>query len=206
MNIEGNYKISLRKYLNNYELLNKYKLKNIQDLPKIKKLYIGTKVINFKSEYIVRNTLTYESQFISGLFFFVFFGRMPKIIYRLTGNIEDKRLTDQGEYYINVDVSDIEQISSFFTLATLESENLFCNTSANSHLNKIDKDPSLIKKGIVSYNLTFPANTFFELNEYIRYNTEDVNLSKQSLDISLISHKVPKNVHLANLLKNIFFF
>ncbi len=73
MNNEGNYKISLRKYLNNYELLNKYKFKNIQDLPNIKKLYIGTKVINFKSEYIVRNSLTYEAQLISGLFFFCFF-------------------------------------------------------------------------------------------------------------------------------------
>jgi len=206
MNIERNYKISLRKYLNNYELLNKYKLKNLHNLPNIKKLYIGSKVIKFKSEYIVRNTVTYESQLISGLFFFIFFGRMPKIIYRLRGNIADKRLTDLGEYYINVDVSDIEQISCFFASANLESGDFLNKTSVNSRLNRINMDPILINNGNVSYNLTFPANTFFELNEYIRYNTEDVNLSKNSLDMILVFHKVPKNVNLGNLLRNVFFF
>lgn len=205
---EVSYKISIKKYLNDYELLNKYNIENLYDLPHISNLKLRTRILNFQEEYKKHRGVTIDVKLLSGLYFYSFFGRIPEVSYHVSGNQSDANMRQKGVHFISVDVSNIEQISDFLKQATMEKGYLLKKGLIRINLNRMNKVESLSKSlnRKASYNLTIPADCFYELNEYIKYNTDDLSLAKTNFDMSIVVSKVPKNAQVGNLLRNLFFF
>lgn len=204
--LEFFFQISPRKYLNHCDVSHKYHISNIRKVPLIQKLMVGSNVLNFRIDYIEKNLMTFESQMISGFFFYVFSGRIPKVDYTNIKNSRSTKIREEGNYYVSLNTSKLNQIASFFSQITLEIGSFLNKVSIDLRLNQINELTIGTNKNQFSYNLNSSASLFYDINEFIKYNMEGVSLTRINLNMNLFVSNLPDQVKKGNILKNIFFF
>lgn len=205
------YKISLRAYLNSYDIISKYNITNVHKLPKIKKIGLSSKVSNFKPEYLKKKSgISSHVRIVVGLIFLSFFGSIPKIRYTnpemVLGNEETVKKRQDGEYLIGVSTSNFDEIISFLTLATVEVEDFLDKLENRVKLNTLNYKRKCIHKGKISYNLVFPADGLYEVREIVNDHLDDITLSNLNFDINIVCENVPRKIRYGNFLRNILYF
>jgi len=171
------------KYLSNFDLLYKYKLKTLYKLPKIKKILL---TLNFNKSLIIegnkKNINSIQAQRILFFFFFSFFGTQPlvKINFFIAsqGFLKENETDFNLKLYLLTD----KQIENFLFFYFVE---VFTNLK-KSNYNFFYKTPFFfVQKNLTELNSKIPFFVLYNFNIFFKQITNKLILEESFFFISL---------------------
>jgi hypothetical protein len=191
-------------YLSNCDLINKYSLKNTNNIPKIKKISLELDLKDFllASEISEKNQKHILSQTKSYLLFYILFGFLPKINFNKNVVSKSKILTlSELHYSLSVVFSTKREVNNFlhsffienFSKLSSDGFKVFKKKEINNKVNSLNS---------FLLSIIIPGNSFNESDSFFKGGLNLKNL-KFKLNISINNPKLKNN---QNIVKNLPFF
>lgn len=202
-NKKFNYIVS--DYLVNYDLIQKYNLKNIYQRPKIKKIVLHFLVKDLLASTNFAKKVTNNIQIKAFFIFYSLFALNSyiNIVKPSFNKIVQKNADNQ--YSLKIILSSREDINNFLLMLFIENYNQFAKENLGILKKENQKDLNFIKNQFC-YNFSIPGNFFFDLNDFFKQNTKDTNLKDLNIKSSIVFDEVNKTKNINQLIKNISFF
>lgn len=191
-------------YLLNYDLLTKYNLKAIKDIPKIQKLSVELKLKDFltASEISTKNQKHILSQTKAYILVYLLFNFLPQINFN-KNNFSKTKISNLNELHfsLNLDFLTKKEINTFLSFFFIEN---FAKLNSNKFklikIQKLNKKIELLESFLI--NFTIPSNFF---NESENIFTEGLNMKNLNFNLKFLINN-PKLKNNQNIIKNLFFF
>jgi hypothetical protein len=194
------------RYLSACDLLNKYNFKNINELPKLKKVVLEFSSFDILSSYEIGNKQEWDSELQLKSFL---------LLYLLQSN----------KPFVNLNkVQAVRDINNFSVKAILSSEKeiqLFLSSIFVENWNTLVLDDFLLFKGSIAkynrylqrnnvfvLNTKIPVSSFFELNTFLTKNLFNISSKNLNIKVSFVFfNKLNKNKNVSlKLIKNLPLF
>lgn len=194
-----NFNSSSASYLLNYDLISKYNLTSLYACPKIHKVKFQVSLKNFlvSSNFQNKNDFNLNIQLKSILFFYLIFSIVPYINFYSFKNIRSSKFKENGDFVVELTLTDKKVIDSFIFNLWLESKEIlsFSKCFDNLIYNQTYKN--------WSYNVKILGTVFKNVDDYFNFISKDVDLHKLQVNLCLVFSNFIYGNSLSNLIKNV---
>jgi hypothetical protein len=192
-------------YISNCDLINKYNIKNIHQIPKLDKIVLELDLKDLLNSYetVVKDQTDSVAQVKAFLILYVFMGMFPFIKASKSISSSGRLKTTNQQYSLKIVLRTKEQLNSF--LFSLFVENWQKLSLEDFRLFKNDRIKNAAEKTFVLNSLV-PGGCFFDINEFLSKSLSGLNSKnfKFRLNFSFNNFIDIKNRN--NLIKNLPFF
>jgi len=192
-------------YISNCDLINKYNIKNIHQIPKLDKIVLELDMKDLLNSYetVVKDQTDSVAQVKAFLILYVFMGMFPFIKASKSISSSGRLKTTNQQYSLKIVLRTKEQLNSF--LFSLFVENWQKLSLEDFRLFKNDRIKNAAEK-IFVLNSLVPGGCFFDINEFLSKSLSGLNSKnfKFRLNFSFNNFIDIKNRN--NLIKNLPFF
>lgn len=192
-------------YISNCDLINKYNIKNIHQIPKLDKIVLELDMKDLLNSYetVVKDQTDSIAQVKAFLILYVFMGMFPFIKASKSISSSGRLKTTNQQYSLKVVLRTKKQLNSF--LFSLFVENWQKLSLEDFRLFKNDRIKNAAEKTFV-LNSLIPGGCFFDVNEFLSKSLSSLNSKnfKFRLNFSFNNFIDIKNRN--NLIKNLPFF
>jgi len=192
-------------YISNCDLINKYNIKNIHQIPKLDKIVLELDLKDLLNSYetVVKDQTDSVAQVKAFLILYVFMGMFPFIKASKSISSSGRLKTTNQQYSLKIVLRTKEQLNSF--LFSLFVENWQKLSLEDFRLFKNDRIKNAAEK-IFVLNSLVPGGCFFDINEFLSKSLSGLNSKnfKFRLNFSFNNFIDIKNRN--NLIKNLPFF
>ena len=202
--LKPNVNQKFKHFLSNCDLINKYNFKNINHLPKVKKvsLELDLKEFLIASDLSEKNQKHIFSQIKAYLLLYIILGFIPQINYNKNINLKAKMLKgSEPNYSLKLTFSttkDIDNILHSFFVENLSKLHL----DGFTFFQKKEINHKTTELNSFLLSTLIPGNSFYEIESFFKENLNLKNL-KFKLDISISNPSIKNN---KNIIKNLPFF
>jgi len=124
-------------YMSNYDLIQKYTLKNQYKIPTLYKIKLNLRLTDVAfNDAEKKANVSAQSLRTAFLFFFALFSRIPYINTRITSNVQDSQKNSETDYFLNILFNNQTQIDEFLFFLFIENWTNLLKTDYKMNFNK----------------------------------------------------------------------
>ena len=207
MDTKINHKLG--EYLSTYDLINKYNIKSIHQVPKLKKIVIDFNLEDFLSACDLQGKEQTDSnvQIQASSVFYILTGLMSYINFNKSFISLKKSKTSENNYSLKVLISKKEELNSFLVLFFIENwSKLLLEDFTFFRKKKSTVTQLSFYNNRFIFSTIVPGNCFFEIENFLNKSFVGLNSKNLKFKLNFLFENEAKLKISNNLIKNLPYF